>query len=158
MECSAYTFYNYTFSLNNERSITAIGSLNINGQAYDVSFDGAFGDSIFLGDMSGAAKADSAIDLALNTIGNIPGGFFPYSYPLVANIEKFRFQVAYSSDQAYNSIYSAGWTSRQAVRNPAVEATFRIAIPNSIVPLPPTAWLFTSGLLGLIGAARRKIA
>ena len=34
--------------------------------------------------------------------------------------------------------------------------SFEGAIPPSAIPLPATVWLFGSGLLGLIGAARRK--
>ena len=31
-------------------------------------------------------------------------------------------------------------------------------LPNSVVPVPPAVWLFGSGLIGLIGIARRKKA
>jgi len=35
---------------------------------------------------------------------------------------------------------------------------FEIAVGITPVPVPATAWLFCSGLLGLIGVARRKKA
>ena len=39
---------------------------------------------------------------------------------------------------------------------PQEEAAFRVN--GSVVPVPPAVWLFGSGLLGLIGVARRKAA
>jgi hypothetical protein len=35
---------------------------------------------------------------------------------------------------------------------------FRVAVTPSTVPIPPALWLFGSGLLGLIGVARKKTA
>ncbi|UCC56649.1 MAG: lamin tail domain-containing protein [Gammaproteobacteria bacterium] len=40
----------------------------------------------------------------------------------------------------------------------SVLASPSLGVSNSVVPLPPTVWLFGSGLLGLIGIARRKKA
>ncbi|HYA37188.1 MAG TPA: VPLPA-CTERM sorting domain-containing protein [Candidatus Methylomirabilis sp.] len=35
---------------------------------------------------------------------------------------------------------------------------FKIVVSENVVPIPPAVWLFGSGLLGLIGVARRKSA
>jgi len=36
------------------------------------------------------------------------------------------------------------------------DAEFLFSFPSTVVPIPPSVWLFGSGLLGLIGIARRK--
>jgi len=51
--------------------------------------------------------------------------------------------------------YSAGNFSFSSAEATGFSTT---AIPVSVVPVPAAAWLFGSGLIGLIGVARRKKA
>jgi len=42
--------------------------------------------------------------------------------------------------------------------SPGTEGTYAFTVAPSAVPLPSAVWLFGSGLLGLIGLARRQSA
>jgi hypothetical protein len=48
------------------------------------------------------------------------------------------------------------WIQKKAVGSEIIVSTSEF--PPAIVPIPAAAWLFGSGLLGLIGIARRKKA
>lgn len=54
------------------------------------------------------------------------------------------------STELYEGI---GWT----VLAPTVAPADITVAPAAVVPVPPAVWLFASGLLGLVGVARRKV-
>ena len=158
---NAYSNAAYTVHVDKDRYITAIGSLKIGGQIYDISFDNSFGESLFLGDSNAARLATQQITNVLNgfftngiVFGNLEG--FYNTYLSLANDQHWLFQVAYSDSMAYESLAGAGWTccSQHTIQT-NVLATFREAIPGSIpdnlpmVPIPSSLVLFLSSLLGL---------
>jgi hypothetical protein len=53
---------------------------------------------------------------------------------------------------AFSSVYG----DQARIQKKAVGSEITVSISTSVVPIPAAAWLFTSGLLGLIGIARRK--
>jgi hypothetical protein len=93
-----------TVMTNEQQAIVAIGSLSIGGTLYDVSFDGSFGTSMFLGNQAGANAARDSITLLINSYG-FAGDFelrkvydgdefsfvyfwysyFPWPFPTIAN-------------------------------------------------------------------------
>lgn len=159
-----------TCDVNEDWEVLAIGSLVIQGVEYDVSFDGAFGQTIFLGDPVGADAARDAICTFLNNVTAIyQVGVF--TFPLLANDKQRYFEVVsemlppdhpVTPDlRTYEyGVLAAGWggtTGSSVGPNPFmgvqpgdyVTATFRLAIPGSI---PDTIPEPGAGLLGLLGA------
>ena len=72
-------------------------------------------------------------------------------------------QLSFSINVAGNTIndyyqyaaHVAGFTTQSCTSGPCTSAWFGVGTP---VPVPAAAWLFGSGLLGLIGVARRQRA
>src|SRR3989344_4910071 len=96
----------------------------------------------------GAAFVDSGIDLAAGET---------YHLAPCSNMRKFRIggiEVAAGLDPADGTAFVTGLSYTQD-GNVTLLQTSLIA-PASVVPVPAAVWLFGSGLLGLIGFARRK--
>ena len=59
----------------------------------------------------------------------------------------------FTDSLAWNADMAAGYIIYgQTIGNPQIEAKFRV----SETPIPASIWLFTSGLLGLLGFMKRK--
>ena len=92
---------------------------------------------------------DTPLDISVNTSFNIA---YDSSGPsAVLGLADFQVGSNPTSDQWVNSgSGSTSWT--------AEERTWATFTPAAAVPVPAAVWLFGSGLLGLIGIARRKSA
>ena len=91
----------------------------------------------FLG--SSMSIVGSTLDELWHTTTNIDAD------PINAGVSNFTY--------AYTSAVSGGTSLIRALDN----STF-VAYEGSVVPVPAALWLFGSGLLGLVGVARRKKA
>jgi hypothetical protein len=171
------TIQGATVMTNEQQAIVAIGSLSIGGGLYDVSFDGSFGTSIFLGNQTGASAAGASIRQLLNSY--MASEYFPWPFPTVANQSGggingtgTYFEITYAiyalddpeypgRRDFYASKYGAGWGGASGFSYPSyVEATFREAIPGSIlgnVPYPvPEPTILTLIIYGAAMIVRRK--
>ena len=54
------------------------------------------------------------------------------------------------------TIYGPGYNSTGLDFNTAYADLGVFMVYDTVVPVPPAVWLFGSGLLGLVGIARRK--
>lgn len=154
--CVPLSLNAFSVSLNELRELDSIGSLDIDGILFDVSFDGTFGESLFIGDIHTA-------EIAILTIrGILNSSRLAYvSHLRVATDAKTVFTIAFSDTHAFQSSYGAGWTccgaGRTGIATQDNRVTFREAIPGSIpddvpqVPLPASGWLFMSALAGVLG-------
>lgn len=178
--CSSWAQSAVSVFRDENQAIAALGGLTIDGQSYDVSFDGSFGERAFLGNQAGAEAARDAIAQLLNS--HLGDPFFPWALPTLSNESGggysgtgTLFQVTYAllpEDDPetpglrsyYSSQYAAGWTynysSSSIGESPEyVEATFRIAIPGSIVdnvPEPSPFVMMALGMAATIGLRRRE--
>ena len=158
--------------------ITNLYNLDINGINYDATFhtgpgdsfnalwdaddDGVFGGGssaftnapTFWGDISGARDAASAIAIALGTTdvttNGTDGFLIPYDHPSGSDI----IRVWYDTQATPGiDVLARGERVDGLVYGTDPYVSFSI----SSVPVPAAVWLFGSGLLGLIGFARRKV-
>lgn len=161
-----------------------INGLVVGGVTYNVNFNASEDASpAFLGNASGAAAAALALAATLNDFGvSSIGGDPPVPYQNFYLLIPETLWVAPTSpsgpyDQDYGTLAqcllcnyngqmdsNASWTSGTYVLNsnlnsgpPHIHYANFTAL-SSPVPVPTAAWLFGSGLLGLIGVARRKAA
>jgi hypothetical protein len=138
---------------------------------WDADDDGVFGGGgsvftaapTFWGDQSGAEAARDAIIAALGTVdtttGSVDGFFIPYGGNAATGttISAAQDTISFASDN-FNapSVDNPGLFSQfddETLRyNTWPIASFQV----SAVPIPAAVWLFGSGLLGLVGMARRK--
>jgi hypothetical protein len=159
--------------------INPINNLNIDGTLYDVTFhtgisfnalwdgndDGVFGgggsvfssEPTFWNDSAGAALARDAVMSYLGTTGETTPTYDGFLVP-------------YGSDKGTLSTGAEGILSMTDSANTSLvtdEAATRTYVDSAsilgrpyasfqVVPVPAAVWLFGSGLLGLIGIARRK--
>jgi hypothetical protein len=156
--------------------VTQINGLNIDGQLYDVTFHAGasfndlwdsnvnqtFGDDTslfnaaptFWGNETAANHARDAIMSFLGSADTTTGfgdGFrIPFAFSGGTDI--FVTQDQYL-DPALDTAYTAIDFQPGTASNDTPYASFVLA-----APVPPAAWLFASGLCGLIGAARRKVS
>ena len=157
--------------------VTEILGLDINGTSYDVTFYSGAGDTFnalwdsngdeifgndssvfnaaptFWGDEAGATSATLAIMAALGTVDTTNGPYDSFSVPFGrASTSILRCIDAHISPttDAYNC---TGTTDAASIGGATGYVSF-----TSAVPVPAAVWLFGSGLLGLIGLARRKKA
>jgi hypothetical protein len=63
--------------------------------------------------------------------------------------------ISVDNHLAYSANLGYSWTDFQHTMNATLTTTTAGAVINA-VPVPATVWLFGSGLIGLIGIARRK--
>lgn len=115
--------------------------LDLSGDPYDIaSSDGA--DFLF----------DVRIDL------DLPESFLLVSLFSAGNTQPIRrgieFEIRCDSTLCRTSL---PFLTRSTVEATALSFTSGFTpVASSVVPVPPAVWLFSSGLLGLIGIARRK--
>lgn len=145
------------FSLN----ITGSGFTgNVDGGGVNISYDSSILNVLSVSidesvwDFGGAGISGGTIDngagtvngIMVNTFSNVSGSF---------DIATIQFQAIGSgtSAMALTEFALNPWASGGVMINPTMENSSLIV---SAVPIPPALWLFGSGLLGLIGAARKK--
>ena len=141
-------------------------NLDVNGATYNVDFNSGTANSIYgtaprtyaFGNVSEAQAANDAIVAALNAhlLSEITlvGG-------AISNSGQYNIGYADNSDVDvvignYNDPTAGDWGN---LGTGTVSATTKLVYAEfSPVPVPAAVWLFGSGLLGLIGVARRKKA
>ncbi len=154
-----------------EGKAIGITELDIGGTLYDVLFDesatalsvyGAF-PGTFPFTPNEAFVAAEAVVAALNTAeALLVGEDTSEDDPLLNS----KFNIGYDSDDTLiqlvlvweGNFNGADWTvPRTDNESWATEVrTYATFTPAAVVPVPAAVWLFGSGLLGLIGIARRK--
>ena len=104
---------------------------------------------------------DTGVAQATVYIGNIVNEFSPTTFPHGA--------LGITSDQpsttrhtwigAYTRIDSTYYNDeRYSLSDDVIKAhTGSYLVKTNVIPVPPAVWLFGSGLLGLVGIARRKV-
>ena len=121
---------------------------NTLGEFHDPSVDGLFGDSAaegFPANVLGPADAPVSFSTDINDFINFTsigsGGILEMAFSgriadanVVDNFDLFLFEVGAAGDNAF----------------------FQVDV--AVIPIPPAFWLFGSGILGLIGMARRRSA
>ena len=73
--------------------------------------------------------------------------------------------ILFNNGSASNAVATATFSTGQILtasfsEEPVMvegENAYRLSAQASVVPIPPAVWLFGSGLIGLIGVARRKV-
>jgi len=85
--------------------------------------------------------------IAKHTIGMVEGG------PALTQNERWAMEIAYAPDDLHTRTSTSYYAWDVSVADPHY-STYLV----KAVPLPAAAWLFSSGLLGLIGMTRRKKA
>jgi len=96
-----------------------------------------------------ANELATAVGLQLGYTNN---GFADVAKPLFAYFNH------YNTRRIYSKQYSIDILGDETVNSPALDlgANGYYAVGSQVVPIPPALWLFGSGLLGLVGMARRK--
>ena len=162
------TLYDVTFHTDPGDSFMAL---------WDADNDGVFGGGssvfstapLFWGDQSGSLLASNAITAALGSIDWVVNGDFydrilvPWgasvcstgaSTGLTTAVECIRQAGDSNVAAAVDNSTFLSITQEDFDRNDIRYASFAV----SAVPVPAAVWLFGSGLLGLVGVARRKKA
>ena len=161
--------------------VTQILGLDIGGTFYDVTFHTGSGDTFnalwdadgngvfdsaaptFWGDPTGAQAAATAIIAALGTsdttVGGIPGSdsfYVPYG-TVGPSLSSFPDSINVYTDTVTNAGIDSLATLVTSDNYDPTQfypyATFAV-----VVPVPAAVWLFGSGLLGLVGIARKNTA
>ena len=152
--------------------VQGIDGLLVDGVSYDVQFtlgSGSTYENIWLNNattpvfLNNQSKADIAADAIVSLLfseGN------PQTWSESDQYSSyFWIPFAYSSSSEQIDIIggirtSGYWTVRAAPSyNNSINSPLKYAVfTPSTIPIPPAVWLFGSGLLGLIGMARRKKA
>ena len=130
----------------------------------DLSFDGDYG--TYSRFDSGIQSASLMLGYTFSEFYSFPDIHYPYgvfgftSSSMILNGEmQHEYIGAYSSyresDDRWFSVYvSAGNNFTYGNENIGTVGSY--LVKASVVPVPASAWLFSSGLLGLVGLARRK--
>jgi hypothetical protein len=162
--------YTYSYTLDNTSGSAAIKELSIlvdSSQARvnnpSLSFTTPSGWSM------GAAVSGSSADAPLNEYGVFWQWFAGQALPTGSTLSGFSFITPFApvTGSANNYfLWSNSYTGGPASIGSggivewghivAPDFVMTASIPAAVVPLPAAAWLFGSGLLGLIGVARRK--
>jgi len=125
----------FSFSL----SSIDLGEFVKNGSEFEI----VVADSVLVtGHLSGGGTVSTTLNLDLLSDGNDG----------VADFQTFSF------DPTWTDLLFVEFYATRQVHDLAVTGVSFDNIVVSTVPIPPAAWLFGSGLLGLIGVARRKKA
>ena len=170
----------------NAALITNLSNLDINGTNYDVTFhtgagdsfnalwdaddDGVFGGGAsvfaaaptFWGDSASAEAAGAAIMLALGSADwtNATGGdgfIVPYyTFTGTGITDQLDSMKAWYETEEIDLVTDSLFPAVMGDRF-NFEAIPYTSFSVSAVPVPAAVWLFGSGLLGLIGVARRKV-
>ena len=156
-----------TFELDGENNVIRINNLELNldddalDGLYNVEFINDTGLNVY-GTVDGpfdfplaedAVTVAIQLNTALNLNNPVPTGASSAgsSEFFIPGIEYFGFWAGFGSE---DPLQSGLWDGSLAVLNPDEISTFASFTPA--VPVPAAVWLFGSGLLGLIGIARRK--
>lgn len=123
------------------RDLINVLSVSINETVWDF---GGFGISTGIIDNS----LGTVSGIMVNTFSDVGASF------TVATIE-FRAVGLGVSDLFLNEFSLNPWASGGSKINPDHESSL-VTVANAVVPVPAAAWLFGSGLIGLIGVARKK--
>lgn len=134
-----------------------------NGTTTDTDFV-----DVFIKEINNAPTADAGIDQIVGTNAfttlDGSGSFDPDGRPLTYLWEQTMGDTVMLSDaSAIMPTFTAPTTAQAlgfklTVSDSEFSSTDLVQINVSAVPLPAAAWLFGSGLLGLVGMARRKKA
>lgn len=153
--------------------------VNTNTTTISYPSAGTYGRTVQATTMDTGNTASGQIGLSGGWLFNGPGGVLtPYDFRLVKtsgtwNISTYDTAFSYQnfltltnvseSVNANGQLLLSGnlqwtglWASIAGANSNAVVGTFNLA--PAAVPVPAAVWLFGSGLLGLLGAARRKVS
>jgi hypothetical protein len=142
--------------------VTGIGDLDIGGTSYNVDFE-AVGDTFstfggnehFWADISSALTAANAVNAILNAQASLPllnnnesdpDGYIVWTGAPNPGLDPV---ISFINGGAY-AAFAAGGGYEPSASNSGTAW--------SVVPIPAAVWLFGSGLIGLVGMARRKKA
>jgi hypothetical protein len=125
-----------------DSSVLSVTSVSINEAVWDFGATG-----ISTGAIDNVAGTVDGI--MVNTFANVSGSF------TVATIEFLAIGVG-TSDLILSELGLNPWASGGSAINPTMASGSLTVIESSLVPVPAAVWLFGSGLLGLVGMARRK--
>jgi hypothetical protein len=139
--------------------LSSTDSYSITNTVFD--FSANIQHSILTGSMSISGKIDSLNASGLLMTANLTG-----VYGEAGNLVGFNTKDIWCSAAINDAIGGSGCTKAEVVYfslDKALDLNARhsqkiYGIAYTSVPLPATAWLFGSGLLGLVGIARRKKA
>jgi len=160
-----------------------ISNLNINGTLYNVTFhawddtfndlwdadnDGVFGGGgsvfstapTFWGDQFAGELARDAIIGALGTTGETTPGWDGFVIPIGVNggLLTSGTDSIFLALDANGNLTSDGPGLLSWDDNYSGSIAFAYASFAAVVPIPASAWLFCSGIIGLIGLSRRRKA
>lgn len=128
-----------------DSSVLNILAVSIDGSVWDFGGTGISTGTID----NGAGSVDG---IMMNTFGNVTGNF------VVATVQ-FQAMGIGTSGLDLSEFLLNPWASGGSLLNPDfLGGSLTVSAPSAVVPVPAAAWLFGSGLLGLIGMARRKKA
>ena len=154
------TLYDVTFHDGSDDSFNAIWDADDNGD-----FDGAA--PTFWGDFAGAIEAANAIIARLGTTDTTTAGSDSFLVPYGAGQGctttitpgPATEYICTVYDQIPGAAEDSSFSSDSLLTDVSVAYTGSLpyATFTATVPIPAAAWLFASGLIGLIGIARRKV-
>ena len=153
----------------NNLSLNAVGTMLADGELYDgfrvatqaevVALWSNFGIDLSSSGPSSATGVDPGIPAAAAYLGNILHEYDPlYSYGTLGYIDRFdeyHLSNAYHMGAYTNDEKSFYIQSQPGDRFSSYELIGTYLV-YSVVPVPSAIWLFGTGLIGLIGVARRK--
>jgi hypothetical protein len=158
--------YTYSYTLDNTSGLAAIKELSVlvdSSQASvstpPVSYTSPAGWSM------GAAVSGSSADSPLNEYGAFWQWYAGQALPMGSTLSGFSFMTSFApvTDSANNYfLWSNSYTGGPSLLgNGGIVEWGHIVAPDfgaatAAVPVPAAVWLFGSGLLGLIGVARKK--
>lgn len=107
----------------------------------------------FIDEMSWDAASTGTGAISRNTTSTDPGDQLNFT---LDNGDEFYLMAALSAGADGDGASALSWSTLTMEFNPTEEFNPTDLQAASVVPLPAAAWLFGSGLLGLIGISRRK--
>ncbi len=143
---------------------TGITGLDVGGTLYDVDFTGSITHNNWatMLDVTSVTDAFNVIQAIGDALDNASATLIEYDLPsggTFAFTEATLFYGTTTTDLLGVSITAtSGWGGFAAASTAPLNDSYPFAIDLTVstVPVPAAAWLFGSGLLGLIGLARRK--
>lgn len=134
--------------------ITNLYNVQIGTDFFDVSFDGSFGSSIFLGDETGALLANNAlIDILNMTFEQYPPAVFPLVGPVDSPVGLYVIHT--SATEGYGSILAAGWLGANGGGEPGIISPSLPYVETQFVAVPEPGSALLAGI-GLVGLAIRS--
>lgn len=144
---------------------TGITGLDVGGTIYNVDFIGTSTHTEWASmlDVTSVSEADDVI-LAIATAFDAAGvTSVRYTTPGGGTYDYANATLWYGSTSTnllgVSITPSGGWDSFVGASNAPLNNSYPFAVDLTMasVPIPAAAWLFSSGLFGLIGVARRKV-